>query len=89
LTQAFSTAAQQWCPALKAYWAPANDLPSILVLMPFGFIFYTFFPPGWLFWVGFGSTLWNRSRSFIIVAVAGAILFGLYWPRHFVAMMGI
>jgi len=57
--------------------------------MPFGFIFYTFFPPGWLFWVGFGSTLWNRSRSFIIVAAAGAILFGLYWPRHFVAMMGI
>jgi hypothetical protein len=57
--------------------------------MPFGFILYTLLPPGWLFWVGFGSTLWNRSRSFIIVAVAGAILFGLYWPRHFVAMMGI
>lgn len=69
--------------------SPASDLPSMLVCMPFGFILYTLLPPGWLFWVGFASTLWNRSRSFIIVAVAGAILFGLFWPRHFVEMMGI
>jgi hypothetical protein len=43
--------------------SPASDLPSMLVCMPFGFILYTLLPPGWLFWVGFASTLWNRDRG--------------------------
>lgn len=68
---------------------PISELPSVLVLMPFGFAFHTPLPDGWLFWSGFGSALWNRSRAFIIVAVAGSILFGLFWPMHFDAMMGI
>lgn len=33
--------------------SPIDDLPSILLLMPFGFILYSLFPPGWLFWAGF------------------------------------
>ena len=70
-------------------WSPIDDLSSILLLMPAGFVIYTFVPPGWLFWLGFGSMLWNRSRSFMIVAVPGSIWFGIFWPKHFVAMMGI
>jgi hypothetical protein len=71
-------------------WSPMDDLPSILLLMPFGFVLYTLVhPAGWLFWIGFGSTLWNRSRVFIVVAAAGAVWFGMNWPRHFVAIMGI
>ncbi len=73
----------------KYHWTPNNYLLPILVCMPFGFIIHTLFPWGWLFWLGFGSTLCDRSRAFIIIAVAGAILFGLVWPKHFVMMMGI
>lgn len=31
-------------------WAPLHDLDGILMLMPVGFLIYSFLPPGWFFW---------------------------------------
>ncbi|MEZ5941757.1 MAG: hypothetical protein R3C18_10210 [Planctomycetaceae bacterium] len=71
------------------HWLPVDDLPAMLMLMPFGFVIYSLFPPGWLFWIGFYLTLRLRSRWFILISISGAVLFGVFWPKHLVGMLGI
>ena len=70
-------------------WAPFYDLDAMLCLMPFGFVIYSFFPTGWLFWGGFVAAQVTRSRyCYLLCAVAG-IAFGFSWPRQCVGMLGI
>jgi len=70
-------------------WSPLDDFDAMLLLMPFGHILYSFFPPGWIFWVGFIAALRSRQRRAYLLCAGGGVAFGIYWPKHVVAMLGI
>lgn len=70
-------------------WAPFHDLDGMLMLMPFGYLLYSFVPPGWLFWAGFIVAQTSRRRSPYLLCAAGGAAFGIFWPKHWVAMLGI
>jgi len=73
---------------LRHGWLEANDLPAVLTAMPFGFVLYSLVHrAGWLFWIGFASVLWNRSRSFFVIVISAAIWFGVGWPAFFATML--
>ena len=73
----------------KFHWSPIDDLPEMLVFMPFGFLVHSLMPWGWVYWIGVFTSIGTKSRwSYCLCAVA-AVIFGLKWPAHFVGMMGI
>ena len=70
-------------------WSPADDLASIIVLLPLGMIVHSVQPAGWLFWSGFAATLTTRRRGWLMLCASGAMLLGFYWPKLCVGLLGI
>lgn len=69
--------------------AVLGDLPGMLLLMPVGFVVFTFLPPGWLFWLGFAAAVRFKSHGPLAFCALGGVLFGCYWPRFYIGMTGI
>lgn len=74
---------------VKYNWSPVDDLASNVFFMPVGFVLYSFLPAGWLYWIGFLLMLTMRRREFLIISAIGAIWFGIVWPKHWGALLGI
>lgn len=70
-------------------WSPIDDLPSIICLLPFGLLMHSVFPFGWMFWLGFAATVRAQNPRWLMLCALGAMLFGMYWPKQCVGMLGI
>jgi hypothetical protein len=70
-------------------WTPLDDLVGTVLFIPFGFLIYWLRPAGWLFWLGFGTSLLARNRLLFAVSIAGSAWFGYLWPAHFHGIIGI
>lgn len=76
-------------PEPNVNWAPIDDMLSMFITMPFGWLISVITPAGWLSIIGLGFALYKISLKPLVLSAAGAILFGVYWPKYFVGMMGI
>lgn len=70
-------------------WSPINDTLGMFMIMPFGWVMSIITPAGWLSIIGLGLALYKSSFKPLLVSLVGSIIFGLYWPKFFVAMMGV
>ena len=70
-------------------WLPIDDFPQIISSSILGWTIYSFLPPGWIFWSGFCATIYMGRRLPFLLAVFAGIFYGVFWPKHFVAMMGV
>ena len=66
-----------------------NDMIGMFTIMPLGWLIYLLTPAGWLSVLGLVLGLYTKSLKPLILSALGSILFGIYWPEHFVAIMGI
>lgn len=74
---------------LNSDWSPISDLFGMLMIMPFGWLMSVMTPAGWMSIVGLCLALYKPSFKPLIVSVIGALVFGLYWPKYFIAIMGV
>ena len=70
-------------------WTPMDDVWGMFMIMPFGLLLSVITPAGWLSIIGLVLAVYKVSLKPLILSVLGGILFGIYWPKYFVGMMGI
>ncbi len=68
---------------------PIDDMLGMYMLMPIGWLISVITPAGWLSIIGLGLALYKISLKPLVLSAAGAILFGIYWPKYFAGIMGI
>uniref|UniRef100_UPI00197E491E hypothetical protein n=1 Tax=Paraglaciecola marina TaxID=2500157 RepID=UPI00197E491E len=78
-----------YMPEPNVNWSPINDMLGMFMIMPFGWLMSIITPAGWLSVIGLGLALYKISLKPLILSVLGSLLFGIYWPKFFVGMMGI
>jgi hypothetical protein len=78
-----------YVPEPNVNWSPINDMIGMFMIMPFGWLMSVITPAGWLSIIGLGLSLYKISVKPLILSAVGSILFGIYWPKFFVGMMGI
>ena len=76
-------------PEPNVTWTPIDDMIGMFIIMPFGWLISVVTPAGWLSCIGLGLALYKVNLKPLILVVAGGILFGIYWPKYFVGMIGI
>jgi len=75
--------------AQYSYWTPMSDMSGMYVLMPFGWVLSIATPAGWLNIAGLVFALYKTDRRPLIVSAIGSAIFGVYWPKASVALLGI
>jgi hypothetical protein len=70
-------------------WSPIDDVVGMFVIMPFGWIIALITPAGWLSIIGLGLSLYKKSFKPLVLSAVGSLLFGVFWPKYFVGIMGI
>lgn len=78
-----------YVPEPNVNWAPINDMVGMFIIMPFGWLISLATPAGWLNILGLVLALYKTNLKPLILSVSGSILFGIYWPKYFVGIMGI
>ena len=76
-------------PEPRVDWRPIDDYLGMLIIMPFGWLISIMTPAAWISLTGLIIALYKISFVPLALSVVGSIIFGLYWPKAFVAMMGI
>jgi uncharacterized membrane protein len=76
-------------PKYQTEWRPINDIVGMYMIMPMGWVISLITPAGWLSVIGLGVALYKRNLKPLIISGLGSLLFALYWPQFFVAMMGV
>lgn len=78
-----------YIPEPNVNWRPIDDFFGMITLLPLGFIFSIAFPWGWASIAGVALSLWLRDIRPLLISVISCFVFGVYWPKWFVAMMGV
>jgi len=78
-----------YIPQTNESWRPINDALSMLMMMPFGWLMSVLTPAGWLNFLGITLALYSSSFKPLVLSALGFAVFGLFWPKYFVGMMGI
>ena len=76
-------------PQANESWRPINDALSMLMMMPFGWLMSVLTPAGWLNILGLFLAFNRSSFKPLVLSALGFAVFGLFWPKYFVGMMGI
>lgn len=76
-------------PEHNMNWRPYNRFIGMYTFMYFGWLFSILAPWGWLSIGGLIYSLVKCSRTALIVSLVGALIFGLWWPFWYAAIMGI
>lgn len=78
-----------YIPQANESWRPIHDALSMFMMMPFGWLMSAITPLGWLNMLGLGLAFYRSSFKPIVLSGIGAAVFGVFWPKYFVGMMGI
>lgn len=78
-----------YIPEPDVNWRPIDDMLGMITVLPFGFLFSIAMPWGWSNIFGVALSLWLRDLRMLLISVTSCVIFGIYWPKLFVAMMGI
>jgi hypothetical protein len=75
-------------PNVRA-WSPIDDIVGMFVIMPLGWLISLVTPAGWFSIIGLGLGLYRKSFKPLVLSAIGSVLFGVFWPKYFVGIMGI
>jgi len=78
-----------YVPEPGVNWKPIDDMLGMFMVMPFGWLISVITPAGWLGIIGLGLSLYKISLKPLAISAAGGVLFGIYWPKYFIGIMGI
>ena len=78
-----------YVPEPNVNWRPVDDLFNMLTVLPIGFLFSIASPLGWANIAGVALSLWLKDIRPLLVSIISCSVFGAYWPKWFVAMMGV
>ena len=70
-------------------WRPIDDYFGMITSLPFGFLLSIGLPWGWTSLAGVALSLWLQDVRPLLISIISCVVFGVYWPKSFVAMMGI
>lgn len=78
-----------YVPEANVNWSPINDFLGMFLLMPFGFALSIFMPLGWFSLISLISALFLKDSRPLLISFISALIFGWYWPRWYVGLMGV
>jgi len=78
-----------YIPEPNIDWRPIDDFFGMLKILPFGFLLSVAMPWGWASIVGLIIASWLKDSRPLLVSILSALVFGWYWPKWFVALMGV
>ncbi len=59
----------------------------MIAVLPLGFLFSFAAPWGWSSISGVALSLWLKDLRLLLISLISCVIFGIYWPKVFVALM--
>lgn len=78
-----------YVPQPNVDWRPIDDLFGMITILPIGFLFSIALPWGWASTLGMALSLWLSDTRPLLISIISCFVFGLYWPKWYVTLMGV